>query len=179
MNFEQARFNMIEQQIRPWDVLDPDVLQLLSLVRREDFVPAPLRALAFSDRARQFGLPEPKGLLLLGVQGAGKSLLAKAISSQWRLPLLRLDLGNFAALRAIRHRRAPTVLSRDEVRAFLVSSAIYWLERAYAARVPQLLHIAGEPAFDALAGDPRFEDLLTRLGLPHRTAMPDVIHSTR
>ncbi len=49
MNVEQARFNMIEQQIRPWDVLDPDVLQLLSLVRREDFVPAALRHLAFSD----------------------------------------------------------------------------------------------------------------------------------
>ncbi len=51
------------------------------------------RALAFSERARAFGLPEPKGLLLLGVQGAGKSLVAKAIASQWRLPLLRLDLG--------------------------------------------------------------------------------------
>jgi protein-L-isoaspartate(D-aspartate) O-methyltransferase len=49
MNVEQARFNMIEQQIRPWDVLDPDVLQLLSLVRREDFVPSELRHLAFTD----------------------------------------------------------------------------------------------------------------------------------
>lgn len=51
------------------------------------------RSRAFSDKARQFGLPEPKGLLLLGVQGAGKSLLAKAVASQWHLPLLRLDLG--------------------------------------------------------------------------------------
>jgi SpoVK/Ycf46/Vps4 family AAA+-type ATPase len=51
------------------------------------------RNLAFSDRARQFGLPEPKGLLLLGVQGAGKSLVAKAVASDWKLPLLRLDLG--------------------------------------------------------------------------------------
>jgi protein-L-isoaspartate(D-aspartate) O-methyltransferase len=49
MNVEQARFNMIEQQIRPWDVLDPGVLQLLSLVRREEFVPAALRHLAFTD----------------------------------------------------------------------------------------------------------------------------------
>ena len=52
------------------------------------------RGLAFSERARKFGLPEPKGLLLLGVQGAGKSLIAKAISSHWQLPLLRLDLGS-------------------------------------------------------------------------------------
>ncbi len=48
---------------------------------------------AFSERAREFGLPEPKGLLLLGVQGCGKSLAAKAIASAWQLPLLRLDVG--------------------------------------------------------------------------------------
>lgn len=46
---ETARFNMIEQQIRPWDVLDPVVLKLLSVVRREDFVPAAYRDLAFAD----------------------------------------------------------------------------------------------------------------------------------
>ena len=44
MNTEQARFNMIEQQIRPWDVLDAGVLALLAAVRREDFVPAAYRA---------------------------------------------------------------------------------------------------------------------------------------
>jgi protein-L-isoaspartate(D-aspartate) O-methyltransferase len=49
MNMEQARFNMIEQQVRPWEVLDQDVLDLLYVVRREDFVPAAYRALAFSD----------------------------------------------------------------------------------------------------------------------------------
>ena len=49
MNIEQARFNMIEQQIRPWDVLDPGVLELLGAMRREDFVPAAYRALAFVD----------------------------------------------------------------------------------------------------------------------------------
>jgi protein-L-isoaspartate(D-aspartate) O-methyltransferase len=46
---EQQRFNMIEQQIRPWDVLDHDVLDLLAVVRREDFVPAAHQALAFVD----------------------------------------------------------------------------------------------------------------------------------
>lgn len=49
MNLEQARFNMIEQQIRPWDVLDQNVLNLLSVVKREDFVPAAYRNLAFTD----------------------------------------------------------------------------------------------------------------------------------
>ena len=49
MNLEKARFNMVEQQIRPWEVLDPDVLELLFVVRREEFVPVALRGLAFSD----------------------------------------------------------------------------------------------------------------------------------
>ena len=49
MNLEKARFNMVEQQIRPWEVLDPDVLDLLFVVKREEFVPLALRSLAFSD----------------------------------------------------------------------------------------------------------------------------------
>jgi protein-L-isoaspartate(D-aspartate) O-methyltransferase len=49
MDIEQARYNMVEQQIRPWDVLDQDVLNLLFKIRREDFVPEAHRALAFVD----------------------------------------------------------------------------------------------------------------------------------
>lgn len=49
LDFEKARFNMVEQQVRPWDVLDQSVLDLLLVVKREDFVPAPYRALAFTD----------------------------------------------------------------------------------------------------------------------------------
>lgn len=48
---------------------------------------------SFSDRARQYGLPHPKGLMLVGIQGTGKSLTAKAIAHHWHLPLLRLDVG--------------------------------------------------------------------------------------
>ncbi len=85
------------------------------------------RAAAFGEAARRFGLPEPKGLLLLGVQGCGKSLTAKAIASQWTLPLLRLDVGRiFSGLvgsseenlrRAIRvaESAAPAVLWVDEI----------------------------------------------------------------
>ncbi|HZZ85598.1 MAG TPA: AAA family ATPase [Anaeromyxobacteraceae bacterium] len=85
------------------------------------------RGAAFGEPARRFGLPEPKGLLLLGVQGCGKSLTAKAIASQWRLPLLRLDMGRiFSGLvgsseenlrRAIRVAEgvAPVVLWIDEI----------------------------------------------------------------
>ncbi|MCP4643613.1 MAG: AAA family ATPase [bacterium] len=50
------------------------------------------RVRAFTDEARRYGLPQPKGMLLMGVQGCGKSLVAKTIASSWRLPLLRMDM---------------------------------------------------------------------------------------
>jgi len=89
---------------------------------------------AFSEPARRFGLPEPKGLLLLGVQGCGKSLTAKAIASSWKMPLLRLDMGRiFSGLvgsseenlrRAIRVAEsvAPVVLWVDEIEKGLSGS---------------------------------------------------------
>lgn len=55
------------------------------------------RTVAFTEQARDFGLPSPRGVLLLGVQGCGKSLSAKAIGALWRLPLLRLDVGRIFA----------------------------------------------------------------------------------
>ncbi|GIV79882.1 AAA family ATPase [Litorilinea aerophila] len=85
------------------------------------------RVRAFSDEARAFGLPEPKGILLVGVQGCGKSLVAKSVANSWRLPLLRLDVGRlFSSLvgsseenlrNAIRVAEsiAPVVLWVDEI----------------------------------------------------------------
>ncbi|MEG4302373.1 AAA family ATPase [Microcoleus sp. D3_18a_C4] len=52
-----------------------------------------VREHSFSDKAREYGLPNPKGLLLAGIQGTGKSLSAKTIAAEWKLPLLRLDVG--------------------------------------------------------------------------------------
>ena len=63
MDMNQARFNMIEQQIRPWEVLDPQVLELLSTVRREDFVPLAHKALAFVDMEIPLGAA-PNQLML-------------------------------------------------------------------------------------------------------------------
>ena len=87
------------------------------------------RQTGFSDRARAFGLPEPKGLFLLGVQGCGKSLSAKAVADLWRVPLLRLDVAALFAGRAeeglrdtirIAESIAPAVLWIDEIeKAFL------------------------------------------------------------
>jgi protein-L-isoaspartate(D-aspartate) O-methyltransferase len=58
MDFEQARINMVEQQIRTWDVLDPTVLDLLTKVRREDYVPSQYRKLAFTDMEIPLGFGE-------------------------------------------------------------------------------------------------------------------------
>jgi SpoVK/Ycf46/Vps4 family AAA+-type ATPase len=55
------------------------------------------RQAAFSEEARNFGLPRPKGILMIGIPGGGKSLTAKAVGAAWRLPLLRLDVGKIFA----------------------------------------------------------------------------------
>nr|YP_009369991.1 conserved hypothetical plastid protein [Boldia erythrosiphon]ARO90679.1 conserved hypothetical plastid protein [Boldia erythrosiphon] len=56
-----------------------------------------LRSYSFSEQANLYGLPSPKGLLLAGIQGTGKSLVAKVIANEWDLPLLRLDIGKLFA----------------------------------------------------------------------------------
>jgi protein-L-isoaspartate(D-aspartate) O-methyltransferase len=71
MNTEQARFNMIEQQIRPWDVLDQGVLSLLAVVKREDFVPPAYKALAFVDTE-----------VPLGDVADGRSMLAPKVEAR-------------------------------------------------------------------------------------------------
>jgi protein-L-isoaspartate(D-aspartate) O-methyltransferase len=88
MDIEQARFNMIEQQIRPWDVLDPDVLQLLSLVRREDFLPAHLRSLAFTDTE----LPLPGGRRALAPKVEARLLQELQLQAHERV--LEIGTGN-------------------------------------------------------------------------------------
>ncbi|MEO8672944.1 MAG: protein-L-isoaspartate O-methyltransferase [Tahibacter sp.] len=82
MNFDQARFNMVEQQVRPWDVLDADVLAVLTRVRREDFVADAHRALAFADLSLPLGhgefmmKPVVEGRLLQALAlGGGDSVL--------------------------------------------------------------------------------------------------------
>lgn len=82
------------------------------------------RSDAYGERARKFGLPTPRGLLLLGIQGCGKSLTAKAVSDLWKLPLLRLDLsridpvaGEDMLIQALKTSEAvaPAVLWIDEI----------------------------------------------------------------
>jgi protein-L-isoaspartate(D-aspartate) O-methyltransferase len=76
MNYEQARFNMVEQQIRPWEVLDQQVLQIILQTPREDFVPAPYRALAFADT----NIPLGQGQVMMIPSVEGRLLQALALS---------------------------------------------------------------------------------------------------
>jgi ATP-dependent 26S proteasome regulatory subunit len=106
------------------------------------------RAVAFTDEARAFGLPAPKGVLLLGVQGCGKSLCAKSVSCLWQLPLLRFDMGrmfgslvgsseeNVRRAIAVAESVAPAILWVDEIdKAFAGSQASGMTDGGTSARV--------------------------------------------
>jgi AAA+ superfamily predicted ATPase len=106
------------------------------------------RAVAFTAEAREFGLPPPKGILMLGVQGCGKSLSAKAVSSLWQLPLLRFDVGrmfgslvgsseeNMRRAIAVAESVAPAILWVDEIdKAFAGSQGSGVTDSGTTARV--------------------------------------------
>lgn len=98
MNFERARFNMVEQQIRPWDVLDFDVLELLMQVKREEFVPPQTKALAFSEAE----IPLGHGQVMLKPILEGKVLQALQVKRSDQVLEIGAGSGYFAALLAAR-----------------------------------------------------------------------------
>ena len=84
-----------------------------------------LRARAFSQDAVKYGLPYPKGLLLVGVQGTGKSIAAKIIAHEWKLPLLRLDFGRlFASLIGQSEQRVRKMIEIAEA----LSPCVLWVD---------------------------------------------------
>lgn len=108
MNIEQARFNMIEQQIRPWDVLDTSVLELLAIVKREDFVPSAYRALAFVDTE----VPLPNGQCMLAPKVEARLLQELGVRKHERVLEIGAGSGFMAALLAHRGQHV-TTLERD------------------------------------------------------------------
>jgi protein-L-isoaspartate(D-aspartate) O-methyltransferase len=122
MNLEQARFNMIEQQIRPWNVLDPAVLALLAVVRREDFVPVAYRALAFVDCE----VPLPEGQCMLAPKVEARLLQEINVQRHERVLEIGAGSGFMAALLA---HRARSVLSLELLPA-LAAMAAASLQRA-------------------------------------------------
>jgi protein-L-isoaspartate(D-aspartate) O-methyltransferase len=120
MDVEQARFNMIEQQIRPWEVLDQDVLSLLARVRREEFVPTACRALAFVDTE----LPLPEGQCMLAPKVEARLLQELALAPHERVLEVGAGSGYMAALlahqaqhvTALEIRPALAAMARDNLR---------------------------------------------------------------
>lgn len=105
MNIEQARFNMIEQQIRPWNVLAPDVLELLSVVKREEFVPPACRSLAFFDTE----IPLPGGENMLAPRVEARILQAAKLKKHEQVLEIGAGSGYMAALLAYKARHVTTV----------------------------------------------------------------------
>jgi protein-L-isoaspartate(D-aspartate) O-methyltransferase len=114
MDIEQARFNMIEQQIRPWEVLDPAVLELLASMKREDFVPPAYRALAFVDTE----VPLPDGQCMLAPKVEARLLQELAVQRHERALEVGAGSGYMAALLAHRARQVTTMEIRPELARF-------------------------------------------------------------
>ena len=105
MNIEQARFNMVEQQIRPWDVLDPKVLDLLFKVKREEFVPPAYKSIAFAD----LEIPLGGGQKMLPPRVEAKFLQEVGVKKTDRVLEIGTGSGYMAALLASRADHVVTV----------------------------------------------------------------------
>lgn len=147
MNIEQARFNMIEQQIRPWDVLDAGVLSLLAVVRREDFVPPACKALAFMDTE----IPLGGGQAMLAPRVEARLLQELKVARHEKVLEIGTGSGFMAAL--LGH-KAQRVISL-ETNADLAAVATANLRRAGVVNVSVLNQdgaegLASEAPFDVI-----------------------------
>ena len=116
MDFEQARFNMVEQQIRTWEVLDQNVLDLLFQVKREDFVPDAYRAIAFTDME----IPIGEGQLMMAPKMEARIIQELAPKATDRV----LEIGSGSGyLTALLASRAATVTSVEIFDAFSRNAA--------------------------------------------------------
>ncbi|NVM78106.1 protein-L-isoaspartate(D-aspartate) O-methyltransferase [Duganella sp. SG902] len=113
MNIEQARFNMIEQQIRPWDVLDAEVLELLHVVKRENFVPAAHKALAFAD----IEIPLPGGEVMLAPKIEARLLQDLGLKKHESALLIGAGSGYLAALLGHKAQKVTAVELSPELKA--------------------------------------------------------------
>ena len=126
MNYEQARFNMIEQQIRPWEVLDSQILSLLALVRREDFVPPACKALAFVDMEIPLPPQHNPGQCMLAPRVEARLLQDLAVQKHEKVLEIGTGSGYMAALLAHRAQQVITL----EIEPALVEMARRNLQKA-------------------------------------------------
>ncbi|MEJ7668342.1 MAG: protein-L-isoaspartate O-methyltransferase [Casimicrobiaceae bacterium] len=146
MDFELARFNMVEQQIRTWEVLDQDVLDLLFVVKREAFVPPQWQSLAFAD----LELPLPNGEKMWAPKVEARVLQSLQLHGGEKVLEVGTGSGYFTALLAS---RAATVTSVEIERALSLEAA-QKLARARLANVRCEVGDAargwGEDTYDAI-----------------------------
>ncbi len=112
MDYEQARFNMIEQQIRPWEVLDPKVLALLLKVKREDFAPTLYQSLAFVD----MGIPLGHGEVMWAPVIEARALQSVQVQATDRVLEIGTGSGYFTALLASQADQVVTVELHADLR---------------------------------------------------------------
>jgi protein-L-isoaspartate(D-aspartate) O-methyltransferase len=149
MDLNQARFNMIEQQVRPWEVLDAQVLELLNVVRREDFVPLAHQALAFVDMEIPLGSQPGQVMLAPRVQAR----LVQDLAVQTTDKVLEIGTGS-GFTTALLARQAAQVLSY-EIDATLAAQATANLQKAGVSNA-KVRHAdgsqgaAGEGPFDVI-----------------------------
>ncbi len=151
MNTDIARFNMIEQQIRPWEVLDQNVLSLLAAVRREDFVPPAMRALAFVDTQ----VPLGEGQVMLEPKVEARLLQELQLLPTDRVLEVGTGSGFMAALMA---HQAQEVISL-ECRPALAAMARANLQVQGISRV-QVQVVKASEAPQGLPGQPEFDAIV-------------------
>ena len=132
MDMEHARFNMIEQQIRPWNVLDAHVLQLLEVVKREDFVPLAHKALAFVDMEIPLREGGARGQVMLAPRVEARLLQDANVQKHEKVLEVGAGSGYMAALLAHRAQRVVSVEIEPELarmaRANLQKAGIHNVE---------------------------------------------------
>jgi protein-L-isoaspartate(D-aspartate) O-methyltransferase len=137
-----ARFNMIEQQIRPWNVLDTRVLQLLSEVKREDFVPAAYKTLAFGD----FELPLAEGAAMLAPKVEARLVQDVQLTGTENVLEIGTGSGYMAALLGRLSHHVTTL----EINPALAAQAVQNLAQAVVANVD--VRVADGSNIDAIDG---------------------------
>lgn len=159
MNIEKARFNMVEQQIRPWDVLDRDVLQLLFVVKREAFVPPAYASLAFIDTE----VPLPNGEAMFTPKLEARILQELAIKKHENVLEIGSGSGYMAALLAYKARHVTTVEIDPELKALAEKNLADYV-------VSNATVVQGNGAQGWTAGDAQYDAIVISGSLP---VLPD------
>ena len=147
MNIEQARFNMIEQQIRPWNVLNDEVLHLLSVVKREDFVPLAHKALAFVDME----IPLGNGQTMLAPRLEARLLQDAAVRKHEKVLEIGAGSGYLTALLAHQAQRVIALeIDPEQVRTARANPQKAGIHNAEIRQFDGAVGAAAEAPFDLI-----------------------------